>query len=164
MTTTFPNRDDFLGLHPGFLITRADVALIADVEPSTVTCWARDKHLQFPETIRGAGHRVHHRLGDVVDWLCSTGRIECDAMADMLTQDQVATRLGVTVGTVKEWRKRRIFPAPDRTIDRRPYWTPDTVDSWDGRPKRGGNTRPPRTFTPPTASPEQRRAVERASA
>lgn len=163
--TTFPHRDDFNGRRRDFLITRPDIALIADVAAVTVQGWVTDRQLDFPPPARrgGPSQRNYYRLGDVLDWLCRTGRIECDEMADMLTQQDVATRLGVAVGTVKQWRRRDIFPDPDLTIDRTPYWKPATVDSWTGRPQRGGNTRAPRTFTPPRPpSAARRREIEKA--
>lgn len=166
MTTTFPTRDDFNGLHPDFLITRADVALIADVEPATVQGWTQDEKLQFPPTVRqGPRHRVFHRIGEVLEWLCDTGRIVCDETENLLTQDQAAAHIGVVAGTVKQWRKRRLFPQPDRIIDRRPYWLPATLDAWEGRPKRGGNNRAPRQFTDPGPPSEaQQRALQKVNA
>lgn len=164
--TTFPTREDFNGLPLDYLITRADVALIFEVEPGTVQGWTQDEKLGFPDTVRhGPPHRVFHRIGEVLDWGCRTGRIECDETEGLMSQAEAATHLGVATGTVKQWRKRRIFPAPDRTIDRTPYWRQDTLDAWDGRPKRGGNVRSPREFRDPgEPSPEQRRALQKASA
>lgn len=166
MTTTFPHREDFNGLSRSYKITRADVALIADVEPATVQGWTQDKKLGFPAAIRNEhSQKVLHYLGEVADWLCETGRIECPSTEGMLNQAGAAEHIGVAVGTVKQWRKRQIFPAPDRVIDRTPYWLVATLDSWEGRPRRGGNNRAPREFRDPgEPSSDQARELQKAGA
>ena len=74
--TTIRRRSDFEGKPSGTPITRLDIAVIADVQPRTVQAWAQ-KAADFPEKIQqGRQALALHRLGDVVEWLCRTGRLE----------------------------------------------------------------------------------------
>lgn len=42
----------------------------------------------------------------------------------------IAHRLGVTRGTVDQWKWRKLLPKPDWTIGDRPAWEWATVEKW----------------------------------
>ncbi len=46
------------------------------------------------------------------------------------TTTDVATFLGVRVGTVSSYRKRGQMPAPDQTYGRTHLWRPETIIDW----------------------------------
>jgi hypothetical protein len=54
------------------------------------------------------------------------------------TTTDVATYLGVRVGTVSSYRKRGQMPAPDLTVGRTHMWRPERIIEWHrSRPRPG---------------------------
>lgn len=143
-------RDSYENLHPDTLITRSDVAAIAGVQEQTVQAWTQTKRLGFPQSIRVGGRQmVWHKLGEVVDWLCATGRADCGLDEGMMTLHQIAEHFEVKDVTVKMWRHRGIFPDPDATLARSPLWKRETIAKWKRPQRKGGNVTGPREFVEP---------------
>ena len=66
-----------------------------------------------------------------------------DPDATWWTTTDVATYLGVRVGTVSTYRKRGQMPAPDSTVGRTHMWRPRRIIDWHGsRPRPGVGGRP----------------------
>jgi hypothetical protein len=64
-----------------------------------------------------------------------------DTTAEWWTTTDVASYLGVTVGTVSSYRGRGQMPAPDQTIGRTHVWRPARIIEWhQARPGRGGRS------------------------
>ena len=125
-------RETFDNLPANTLISRGDIAHIAGVTLATVQGWAQD-HADngFPETRRVPGrHYAFHRLGEVVEWLCTTGRSECGLTDGMVNLAGVAERFKVSDAAVKQWRHRGHFPAPDLVVARSPYWKLETLEAF----------------------------------
>lgn len=142
-------RENFDNLHPDTPITRADVAFLAGVEEQTVQAWTQTPRLNFPESHRFGGRQmVWHKLGEVIDWLCKTGRAECGLEEGKMTLDDIAEHFDVKPVTVKMWRSRGIFPDPDLVLGRSPLWDRETVTSWKRPGRKGGHTTRPREFDP----------------
>lgn len=156
-------RETYDGLPADTPITRADVAAIAHVQEATVQAWTQDPKLGFPEGFRrGRRQMVWHRIGDVVDWLCVTGRADCGLDTGMVDLRGVASHYGVVDATVKQWRSHGDFPLPDLVLARSPYWKHTTLDRWvppskrpDAYALRRHTTKPhhltPREFDPVAA-------------
>ncbi len=49
------------------------------------------------------------------------------------TTTDVANYLGVKVGTISSYRKRRQMPAPDQTVGRTHMWRPARIRAWRPR-------------------------------
>lgn len=49
---------------------------------------------------------------------------------DLLTNDQVAERVGLAYDTLYSYRRRKSFPEPDTYFGRTPLWKIETVDKW----------------------------------
>lgn len=125
-------RESFDGLPANTLISRGDIAHIAGVSVDTVQAWAQDREKNgFPVTRHVPGRPyAFHRLGEVVEWLCATGRSECGLTDGMLDLPGVAEHFDVTPHAVKQWRHRGHFPKPDRVIRRSPYWKLETLTAF----------------------------------
>lgn len=68
---------------------------------------------------------------------------EPDPDVEWWTTTDVATYLGVRVGTVSTYRKRGQMPAPDLTVGRTHMWRPGRIIEWQSsrpRPGVGGRT------------------------
>ncbi|HET9873924.1 MAG TPA: hypothetical protein VFP89_15175 [Propionibacteriaceae bacterium] len=61
-----------------------------------------------------------------------------DPEAEWWTTTDVASYLGLQVGTVSSYRQRGQMPAPDVTIGRTHVWRPHRIIEWhEGRPRPG---------------------------
>jgi DNA-binding transcriptional MerR regulator len=49
----------------------------------------------------------------------------------LLPTRQVGARYGVTPRTVDRWKRRKMLPPPDLTINNRHYWYEDGLDQHD---------------------------------
>lgn len=112
------------------LVGLDDIAHIAGVQRDTARKWASLD--TFPPTrARPADcpvQRVWH-LGDVLAWLCDTGRRDCGGT--MLTKADVARRLELTESTISVYIWRGKFPPPDKRVrGKAPLWHPSTIDRW----------------------------------
>ena len=60
-------------------------------------------------------------------------------MSDVqLTTADVAALLSVEPATVASYRARGLFPGPDGTLGRTPWWTQETIEAWRAaRPGQG---------------------------
>jgi len=66
-----------------------------------------------------------------------------DPDAEWWTTTDVASYLGVQVGTVSSYRQRDQMPAPDATIGRTHIWRPARIIAWHRtRPRPGVGGRP----------------------
>lgn len=64
----------------------------------------------------------------------------------MLTTEDVANMVGVKVNTIRQYRLRGVFPAPDGHVGRTPWWKPETVTAWQATRRPGG--RPKKALAP----------------
>ena len=48
-----------------------------------------------------------------------------------LPKRKVGDRYGVTPRTVDRWKKRKVIPPPDLTINNRDYWSEDRLEQHD---------------------------------
>ena len=65
------------------------------------------------------------------------------AKAEWWTTSDVASYLGVKVGTVSSYRQRGQMPEPDMTVGRTHVWKPARIIEWHkGRPRPGVGGRP----------------------
>lgn len=81
---------------------------------------------------------MFHRYGEVMDWLCRTGRMDCGWDEGYMNLTAVAIYLEVKPVTVNLWRRTRAFPLPDKYLHLTPLWRPESVDAWPGRPSSAG--------------------------
>ena len=57
----------------------------------------------------------------------------------------LAERLGVTLATIYQYRRRGALPEPDLMVGRSPAWHPATIEQWiSTRPGRGAGAGRPR--------------------
>ena len=62
---------------------------------------------------------------------------------DLLTITEVGALVGLSVETIRTYRRRGTFPTPDRHFERTPVWRRDTIEQWakarraPGRPPKG---------------------------
>jgi len=62
-------------------------------------------------------------------------------MTEWWTTTDVASFLGLRVGTVSSYRQRGQMPAPDKTLGRTHLWRPETIRTWhQQRPRVGSGT------------------------
>jgi predicted DNA-binding transcriptional regulator AlpA len=47
-------------------------------------------------------------------------------------QIELAERLGIPAGTLRQWMKRGKLPPADETVSNRPMWYAATIDAWLG--------------------------------
>jgi 8-oxo-dGTP pyrophosphatase MutT (NUDIX family) len=67
-----------------------------------------------------------------------------DRSAEWWNTSDVASFLGVKVGTVSSYRLRGQMPAAEMTVGRTQLWRPSTITAWhEGRPRPGVGGRPP---------------------
>lgn len=137
--------NDFSGLAPNHLVRVADIAQLAQVKNATAAKWtnrpgfpARTEIITDDDTIlRG------WLLGDVVGWLCASGRLDCATVngtpcADLLTLKQIAELTGLSLPTVKMYasHQRYNFPATDGPrIGASPTWQRSTIEAWAAVPR-----------------------------
>ena len=60
-----------------------------------------------------------------------TAKTSNDSASQHLNQRQVADRVGLTYGAVRNLRAAGGLPDPDVLWDSRPYWLPSTIDAWE---------------------------------
>lgn len=48
----------------------------------------------------------------------------------LLTRRQIAERTGLTLQTIKTYRRDGIMPEPDAFYERTPLWRVSTIDTW----------------------------------
>lgn len=59
-------------------------------------------------------------------------------MTTQLTTAEVAAMLRVEPETIHSYRSRGLFPEPDGTLGRTPWWRQETIEAWQaGRPGQG---------------------------
>lgn len=62
-------------------------------------------------------------------------------MSELLTSEDLAEVLGVTVGTIRSYRSRGVLPEPDEMVGRTPTWRRRTIEQWRAtRPGQGART------------------------
>lgn len=71
---------------------------------------------------------------------------EADTLSQMgrqalLPSDEVAKLCGITETSLRKYRNRGVFPAPDRYFGREPGWYPSTVTAWLTTRRRPGQNR-----------------------
>lgn len=49
---------------------------------------------------------------------------------DLVSQPDIAERLGVTTNTVHVWRQRYEFPTPEWTVGQSPLWRWEIIEEW----------------------------------
>jgi predicted DNA-binding transcriptional regulator AlpA len=141
-----PTMNNYSGLAPSHLIRVPDIAQLAQVKKETAAKWtnrpgfpARTEVITDDDTIlRG------WLLGDVVGWLCASGRLDCATIngtpcADLLTLKQVAALTGLSLPTIKMYasHQRYGFPASDGPrIGVSPTWNRATIEQWASTPRR----------------------------
>lgn len=59
----------------------------------------------------------------------------------MMTMAQVAETVGLTVTSVRTFRKRGVFPQPDGYFGREPWWKAETVSAWQETRRKPGRPR-----------------------
>lgn len=138
--------NNFSGLAPSHLIRVADIAQLAQVKKTTAAKWThRQGFPPIAEVITDDDTILRGwLLGDVVGWLCATGRLECATVngtpaSDLLTLKQIAEVTGLSLPTVKMYasHKRYNFPATDGPrIGVSPTWHRSTIESWAKVPRR----------------------------
>ena len=47
-------------------------------------------------------------------------------------QIELAERLGILAGTLRQWQARGKLPPPDEMVSNRPMWYAATIDAWLG--------------------------------
>ena len=51
-------------------------------------------------------------------------------MDELLTRDQVAELTGLTIETIKTYRRDKLMPDADRFFGRTPVWKMSTITAW----------------------------------
>jgi predicted DNA-binding transcriptional regulator AlpA len=138
--------NDFSGLAPDHLIRVSDIAQLADVKKTTAAKWTHRPGFPPIAEVVGDDERIRRGwlLGDVVGWLCSSGRLDCATVdgtpvSDLLTLKQIAEVTGLSLPTVKMYasHRRYNFPATDGPrIGVSPTWHRSTIESWAKIPRR----------------------------
>lgn len=128
------------------LITREEIGVLAgSTRPEgekhlTVNMWLHrygplgSSKPTFPESVMdGDGFSAKHRVGDVMEWLVATGRMEnSEARGQFLTKIQVCDLLRIRPATLKSWVFKGTFPEADARQGRYARWERDTVATWMG--------------------------------
>lgn len=85
------------------------------------------------------------------------------AALDLVGPREIADRLGVARGTVRQWRWRGVMPAPLAIVSDVPVWHYPDIEVWyEARRERLGATRRPDASPPPaTPAPPRRRTRRR---
>ena len=132
--------NDYSGLAPDHLIRVSDIAQLAQVKKETAAKWThRPGFPPIKEVITDDETIIRGwLLGDVVGWLCASGRLDCATIngtptADLLTLKQVAAFTGLSLPTVKMYAShgRYNFPSNDGPrIGVSPTWHRATIESW----------------------------------
>lgn len=138
--------NDFSGLAPDHLIRVADIAQLAQVKNTTAAKWTHRPGFPSKTQIVTSDETILRGwlLGDVVGWLCASGRLDCATVngtptSDLLTLKQVAEVTGLSLPTVKMYasHRRYNFPAQDGPrIGVSPTWHRSTIESWASVPRR----------------------------
>lgn len=58
---------------------------------------------------------------------------------DLLGYRDIATMLGVTEATLRNYRRRGYMPPPDIMLADRPRWRVATIDAWQAKRRNGEN-------------------------
>ena len=138
--------NDFSGLAPDHLIRISDIAQLAQVKKETAAKWTNRPGFPAKTEIVTADDTILRGwlLGDVVGWLCSSGRLDCASIngtpsADLLTLKQIAEMTGLSLPTVKMYasHQRYGFPVTDGPrIGVSPTWHRATIEAWAESPRR----------------------------
>lgn len=131
MPTTRPRttrlHDSYDGLALDDLVNLHDIGALAGVQRDTAYRWSTRPG--FPQP---AGDGTW-KIGEVVDWLCSTGRLTgCDGDQDLLRRTQVAAITGLSLSTLKVYVWQGKFPKPSERVGRHPVWRRSAVEEWIG--------------------------------
>lgn len=51
-------------------------------------------------------------------------------MSKPLTYADLSSKTGVPEGTLRQWKRRGILPAPTATFGASPVWDPQAVEGW----------------------------------
>lgn len=133
IVVTGPGRHAGLGLDP---VGATEIATYADVGLDTVKRW-RERHSDFPQPAWTVGGRPAWRIGDIRDWLRSTGRLPGHNPADRRIAD-LAHRIRDLLRQRGGWvALTELLPlAPEGRVIAIPELEPE-ADSWRSEDARG---------------------------
>lgn len=114
---------------PDTPINAADVAQLAGVKLDTARRWTRRAGFPAAASADAVTGVPIFQLGAVLDWLCRTGRRDCNR-DDLLTRAELCERFVLAEQTIKVYTWRGDFPQPTTYHGRSPVWDAAVVQAW----------------------------------